>query len=102
MGVQGTVVDANGTIILPGAAILPGVPPSQLKDFKVYRPGSTEPANATYLGQDALTGWHFIRVEEKSHWSQALDFFRPQDASPSEGFYAYGIISYQPLARLLA
>ena len=65
VSVQGTVVDTNGTIILPGAAILPGVPPSQLKDFKVYRPGSIEPSNATYLGQDALTGWHFIRVEEK-------------------------------------
>ena len=65
VSVQGTVVDANGTIILQAAAILPGVAPGQLKDFKVYRPGSTEPAAASYLGQDALTGWHFIRVEEK-------------------------------------
>ncbi len=65
VGVQGTVIDDNGTIILPAAAILPRVAPDQLKDFKVYQPGSTEPANATYLGQDALTGWHFIRVEEK-------------------------------------
>lgn len=65
VGVQGTVIDGAGTIILPPAAILPGVTPGQLKDFKVYRPGSTEPANATYLGQDALTGWHFIRVEER-------------------------------------
>ena len=65
VSVQGTVVDENGTIILPGPTIAPGVPPGQLKDFKVYRPGSIEPANAVYLGQDALTGWHFIRVEEK-------------------------------------
>jgi serine protease Do len=65
VSVQGTIADDNGTIILPGAAILPGVPPGQLKDFKVYRPGSIEPSNATYLGQDAFTGWHFIRVEEK-------------------------------------
>jgi serine protease Do len=65
VALQGTVIDNNGTIILPSAAILPGVPPSQLKDFKVYRPGSIEPYDATYLGQDALTGWHFIRVEEK-------------------------------------
>ena len=61
----GTVVDERGTIILPAPAIQPGVAPGQLKDFKVYRPGSTEPANAEYLGQDAYTGWHFIRVEEK-------------------------------------
>ena len=63
--VLGTVVDARGTIILPAPVIQPGVAPAQLKDFKVYRPGSTEPANAEYLGQDAYTGWHFIRVEEK-------------------------------------
>ena len=61
----GTVVDERGTIILPAPAIQPGVAPGQLKDFKVYRPGSTESANAEYLGQDAYTGWHFIRVEEK-------------------------------------
>ena len=65
VGVLGTVIDTNGTIILPAAAILPAVPPSQLMDFRVYRPGGTEPATAVYLGQDALTGWHFIRVEEK-------------------------------------
>ena len=63
--VLGTVVDERGTIILAAPAIQPGVAPGQLKDFKVYRPGSTESANAEYLGQDAYTGWHFIRVEEK-------------------------------------
>ena len=75
--VLGTVIDTAGTIILPGAAISPGVAPGQLKDFKVYRPGSSEPASATYLGQDAFTGWHFVRVADKSraglvpvtHWS---------------------------------
>lgn len=63
--VLGTVTDDQGTIILPGAAIGPGVAPSQLKDFKVYRPGSSESAPATYLGQDAFTGWHFVRVGQK-------------------------------------
>ncbi len=64
--VLGSVIDDNGTVILPGAAILPGVAPSQLKDFKVYRPGSTESAPAVYLGQDAFTGWHFVRIDEKA------------------------------------
>ena len=63
--VLGTVIDDNGTIIMPGAAIGPGVAPSQLKDFKVYRPGSSESAPATYLGQDAFTGWHFVRVGQQ-------------------------------------
>lgn len=62
--VLGTVVDDQGTVILPGAAILPSVAPAQLRDFKVYRPGSTEAATAVYLGQDAFTGWHFVRIEE--------------------------------------
>ncbi|MBI2497995.1 MAG: PDZ domain-containing protein [Opitutae bacterium] len=63
--VMGTVIDDQGTIILPPAAIMPGIPPAQLREFKVYRPGSTEPANAAYLGPDAFTGWHYLRVEAK-------------------------------------
>lgn len=63
--VLGTVIDWQGTIIVPAAAILPNVAPDQLKDFKVYRPGSTEAARAEYLGQDAFTGWHYLRVEAK-------------------------------------
>lgn len=74
--VLGTVIDDAGTVILPGAAIMPSVAPGQLRDFKIYRPGGTESAAATYLGQDAFTGWHFVRIEEKgrtglvpvTHW----------------------------------
>ncbi len=77
--VLGTVIDGGGTVILPGAAILPGVAPGQLRDFKVYRPGSTESALAAYLGQDAFTGWHFVRIAETgraglvpvTHWTVA-------------------------------
>ncbi|HEX2099287.1 MAG TPA: PDZ domain-containing protein [Candidatus Synoicihabitans sp.] len=62
----GVIVDAEGTIILPAPAINPRMPPSQLRDFRVYRPGEpiTEFAPASYLGQDAFTGWHFVRVAE--------------------------------------
>ncbi len=63
--VFGVVADAQGTIILPAAAIESRVVPSQLKEFKVYRPGDPASAAAVYLGQDALTGWHFVRVEER-------------------------------------
>jgi serine protease Do len=62
----GTVIDSGGTIILPPAAIDVRVPPEQLKDFKVYLPGDPAGFAGTYLGQDAYTGWHFVRAEEKA------------------------------------
>lgn len=61
---MGTVVDGNGTIILPPGAIDPRVAVWQLKDFKVYRPGEADSTPGDYLGQDAYTGWHFVRVAE--------------------------------------
>ena len=52
----GTVVDAQGTIILPSAAIDLRISPKQIRDFKVYVPGDPEGTPAEYLGRDALTG----------------------------------------------
>lgn len=77
--VLGTCIDTNGTIILPASAIGARVAVRQLKDFKVYRPSSSTAFSAEYLGQDVLTGWHYVRVEEKlrpelvplSTWAQA-------------------------------
>ncbi|HVU24241.1 MAG TPA: PDZ domain-containing protein [Opitutus sp.] len=60
----GTVIDDQGTIILPSVAINPRATPSQLKDFKIYRPGNPASTPGAYLGQDALTGWHFVRADE--------------------------------------
>ncbi len=62
--VLGVCVDANGTIILPASAIGARVSVRQFKDFKVYRPNSATAYHAEYLGQDVLTGWHFVRAEE--------------------------------------
>ena len=61
---MGTVVDAAGTIILPASAVDPRAALWQLKDFKVYLPGQGEGSAAEYLGQDAFTGWHFVRAGE--------------------------------------
>ena len=58
----GTVVDSQGTVILPSSAIDLRISPKQIKDFKVYLPGSPEGAPAEYLGRDAFTGWHFARI----------------------------------------
>jgi serine protease Do len=65
VSVLGTCIDANGTIILPPSAIGARVPARQLKDFRVYRPDSATAYAAEYLGQDALTGWHYVRAEAK-------------------------------------
>ncbi|MEI6862583.1 MAG: PDZ domain-containing protein, partial [Verrucomicrobiota bacterium] len=65
--VAGVVADANGTIALPPGIVGARATPAQLKDFRVHLPG--EPAgtyaHAEYLGQDNLSGWNFVRVEEK-------------------------------------
>ena len=63
--VFGVVADADGTIILPAAAIDPRVVPSQLKEFKAYLPGDPTSTAAAYLGQDAVTGWHYVRVDDR-------------------------------------
>ncbi len=87
----GTVVDAEGTIIITGASISPGLPVDQLRDFKVYRPESDESFAASYLGQDALSGFHFLRVEEKAreHLSPVTRFGTA--AVPALGDEVWGI-----------
>ena len=62
--VLGTVVDDQGTVILPGNAIPATLAVDQLHDFKAYAPNSDEGVPAEYLGPDALTGWQFVRVGE--------------------------------------
>jgi serine protease Do len=61
----GVAIDTHGTVILPSAAVDPRISPKQLKDFKAYLPGDPTGFDAVYLGQDAFTGWHFVRVEPK-------------------------------------
>jgi serine protease Do len=62
---MGTVVDGNGTVILPSGAIDPRAATWQLKEFKIYLPGDAVSTPAEYLGQDAFTGWHFVRADAK-------------------------------------
>lgn len=76
--VGGTVIDTGGTIIISGNAIQPGYAPDQLLDFKVYRASSDTPLEATYLGVDALTGFHFVRVTDPA----ARTGLRPVSAFP--------------------
>jgi PDZ domain-containing protein len=78
---MGLVIDRAGTVILQGSAVPGYLPPSQFKDFRVYRPGGsvTDFARAEYLGYDAVSGWHFIRLEPKGREGllPVTDFAKP-------------------------
>lgn len=60
---MGTVIDANGTIIIPSGSIDPRAATWQLKEFKIYLPGEATSRPGEYIGQDAFTGWHFVRAD---------------------------------------
>lgn len=61
----GTVIDDQGTVVLPGTAIPQAIGIDQIHDFKVYPAGGGDEFSAEYLGLDLLTGWHFVRADEK-------------------------------------
>ncbi len=93
VSVLGVCIDANGTIILPSSAIGSRVAVSQLKDFKVYLPDSSTAYGADYLGQDAYTGWHFVRAEAKvrSRLVPITAWVRPETPEPRMGDEVWGI-----------
>lgn len=62
---MGVVIDTNGTIVMPSGSVDTRAATWQLKDFKIYLPGDAASTPAEYLGQDAFTGWHFVRASEK-------------------------------------
>jgi serine protease Do len=93
VSVMGVCVDANGTIVLPASAIGSRVSARQLKDFKVHLPDSAAVYDAAYLGQDVLTGWHFVRAEEKvrSQLVPVTAWARPDTPEPRLGDEVWGI-----------
>lgn len=90
---MGTVVDNNGTIILPSGAIDPRAPVWQLKDFKVYKPGQAESTPAEYLGQDAFTGWHYVRVQASGRTGlvPVTAFAKKKPHTPALAEHVWGI-----------
>ncbi len=75
----GAVIDEEGRIILIDSALPSWFPPEWFKDIRVRPPGEdVEGVPATYLGQDFLTGFHFVQMDEGAenytpvtHWGQA-------------------------------
>jgi serine protease Do len=93
VSVLGVAVDTNGTIVLPASAIGSRVSVRQLRDFKVYLPDSPVAYGAEYLGQDVLTGWHFVRVEEKlrAQLVPVSTWVRPGTPEPGVADEVWGI-----------
>jgi serine protease Do len=61
----GVAIDRRGTVILPSTAIDAQASPKQLSGFRAYPAGDSMGFDATYLGQDVYSGWHFVRVDGK-------------------------------------
>jgi serine protease Do len=89
----GTVIDNQGTIILPPVAVNLRFAPDQLKDFKVFQPGDPASEPAEYLGVDPLTGWHFVRAGEKmrAKLKPVTTFAGRADAAPIVAEEVWGI-----------
>jgi serine protease Do len=88
------VADDAGTLVLPASAINLYVPVERLKDFRVYLPGQpvTDYAKAEYLGPDPVSGWHFVRVEEKYRGKlKPLSVYPTASAEPVIGEEFWGI-----------
>lgn len=64
VSVNGIVINSDGVIQLAASAVPSWVPVDDLKEFKVYRLGESDPHDATYLGSDRLHGWHYVQTEE--------------------------------------
>lgn len=92
--VSALVADDKGTLVLPAAAINSHLPPDKLKDFRIYLPGrpASEYSTGEYLGQDALSGWHFVRAPEKIRGElKPVTAFAAATAAPAMGEEFWGV-----------
>lgn len=64
-GATGLVFNNAGILVFPENAFPGWVPPSWLKDIKVFSPGEGGDGRpADYLGQDFVSGWHYLQVQD--------------------------------------
>ncbi len=89
----GTVIDHQGTIVLPPMAISLRYAPDQLKSFKVFLPGESVGEPAVYLGVDPMSGWHFVRAAaaQRARLRPVTDFSPATTAAPGLAEKVWGI-----------
>ncbi|WOO43243.1 PDZ domain-containing protein [Rubellicoccus peritrichatus] len=86
----GLVFDEEGRVVLLDTAIPSWLPPERFRDFRVHHLGEdAEGYEATYLGQDYLTGYHFIQIEENQEAFTSVAKFG--SALPKRGDLIWGI-----------
>ncbi len=86
----GIVADDDGLIVMQDYAVPGWIPPGQLKEFKVFPLRSRDEFSAVYLGQDTLTGWHFLRVEDPEFHERATPVTSYETARPRLGQEVWG------------
>ena len=67
----GVIVSEDGLILCPGAELIPRLPASQLRDFKVIVPRidkDNEELEAELVGPDKRSDGVFVRVKDKRKW----------------------------------
>jgi len=87
----GLVIGDEGEILLLADALPHWLPPSQLRELKVFPPHHTgEGFAATYLGPDSLNGWHHLKAEEAA-WPTLQSILDYPTAPPRIGEELWGI-----------
>lgn len=89
----GVVFDDAGRIVLLDSALPSWLPPTRFRDFRVKSPGEdTEGRSATYLGQDFLTGYHFIQLDEGHDDFTPVSAFGQANAGRGELLWGIGVM----------
>jgi serine protease Do len=88
--VIGLVVNDQGLVMLLDGSIPGWLPPENFKDFNIYTVSNRDPVPGTYLGQDSLTGWHFLQAD-KSLFERVVPFTTFGTTRPELGEELWGI-----------
>ncbi len=86
------VIDAQGTLVLQAGGLPEWVPVERLRDFRVFPlRQDTDGYPATYLGQDYLTGNHYLRLNNPAHAARFTPIADWGSRDPKMGEILWGL-----------